>query len=167
MIAISWTNRKQGRTALNGLSLFFSISSETFFGQRAVPLLDSLSLFSFSLPPFRSLSPCVSLGEFNFLPLQCLRSPLLSRSLTEAACHFQRVKHAYARVRSTWLAGFTCAQKRRDPTIGVPVERHLRPASWCLFDRTQGDGNVKEGGVDSVHLEKAAVRYVGGETATE
>lgn len=96
-------------TALNGLSLFFSISSETFFGQRAVPLLDSLSLFSFSPPPSRSLSPCVSLGEFNFLPLQCLRSPLLSRSLTEAACHFQRVKHAYARVRSTWLAGFTCA----------------------------------------------------------
>lgn len=127
----------------------------------------SFSLFFPPSPLSRSLSPCVSLGEFNFLPLQCLRSPLLSRSLTEAACHFQRVKHAYARVRSTWLAGFTCAQKRRDPTIGVPVERHLRPASWCLFDRTQGDGNVKEGGVDSVHLEKAAVRYVGGETATE
>lgn len=59
----------------------------------------------------------------------------------------KRVSTHTPRVRScsTWLAGFTCAQKRREPTPGVRVARHLWSASWCLSDRTPGDGNTGEG----------------------
>lgn len=100
----------------------------------------SLFFPSFSLLLQNFILSCSPAFAFTFSARVSLSNegsiPLLKRVST----HTPRVRSC-----STWLAGFTCAQKRREPTPGVRVARHLWSASWFLSDRTPGDGNTGEG----------------------
>lgn len=91
-------------------------------------------------PRPRSLPFSISTGSPSSSP-----EPLPVPSPSHRSLFFlarSRRVHAPPRTRahsSTWLAGFTCARKRREPTPGVPAARcgtATAPASRrCLFRR--------------------------------
>lgn len=108
--------------------------------ERAVPPTASLSLAPRFLSSFHvniSLAPTP-----RWRPAVLHYSSLALKRRDAEASRTPRfwIEHAHARVRSTWLAGFTCTWKGREPTPGVPAAAPpgtcTLSASRCLFDRT-------------------------------